>query len=133
MLQVYFLSVLFNILTGYLFAFSGDETEREGLSFHLNNETVRLVIGIFSLLTGLLKILSPVGGNVPVVGDIVPALANAAAGFILIFEFYRNRSTVDSMAAERIGEIIEKNRKLTGFICLAAGILHFIFYSVFFL
>jgi hypothetical protein len=133
MLPIYFLSILLNILCGYLFAFSGNETEKEGLSFHLNNETVRLVIGVLCLLTGILKILSPVGGNVPVVGDLVPALANLAGGFILAFEFYRNRSTVDSMAAERIGEIIEKNRKLTGFVCLAAGVLHFIFYSVLFL
>jgi hypothetical protein len=133
MLQVYFLSILLNILCGYLFAFSGDETEMAGLSFHLDNETVRLVIGVLSLLTGILKILSPVEGNVPVVGDLVPALGNLAGGFILVFEFYRNRSTVDSLVAERIGEIIEKNRKLTGFVCLAAGVLHFIFYSVLFL
>jgi hypothetical protein len=133
MLPVYFLSILLNALSGYLFAFSGDETEKTGLSFHLSNETVRLVIGILSLLTGLLKILSPVGGNVPVVGDLVPALANLAGGFILVFEFYRNRSTVDSMAAERIGEIIEKNRRLTGFVCMSAAVLHLIFFSVLFL
>jgi hypothetical protein len=133
MLPVYFLSIVLNALTGYLLAFGREETEKEGLSLSLNNETVRLIIGVLSAITGILKVLSPVTGNIPVAGDLVPALANLGGGFILVFEFYRSRTTVASAAAERLGEIIEKNKKLTGFVCLAAAVLHFIFYPVLFL
>jgi hypothetical protein len=132
MYQIYFLSIFLNGLLGYMLAFGGDDT-KEGLFFNLDSETVRLIIGGLSFITGILKILSPVTGNIPVAGDIIPALANLAGGFILIFEFYRRRSTIASMAADRLGELVEKNRKVTGFICFGAAALHFIFYPVLFL
>ncbi|MDR2181378.1 MAG: hypothetical protein LBN92_01725, partial [Treponema sp.] len=81
----------------------------------------------------VLKLLSPVAGSVPVAGDLFPALANLAGGFILVFEFYRNRSSIITGMLERMGELFEKNRKLAGFCCLAAAGLHLVFYSVLFL
>ncbi|MDR1144165.1 MAG: hypothetical protein LBK77_08135 [Spirochaetaceae bacterium] len=132
MLQVYFLSIFLNGLLGYLLAFGKDDAGEEW-PFKFNSETLWLIIGVLSCITGVLKILSPVTGNVPVVGDLVPALSSLAGGFILIFEFYRRHSTITSMAADRLGEIIEKNRRMTGFICLGAAALHFIFSSVLFL
>jgi hypothetical protein len=131
MLPVYFLSIFLNGLLGYLLAFGKDDAE--GWPFKFNAETLWLIIGGLSFITGILKILSPVTGNVPIVGDLIPALANLGGGFILIFEFYRRHSTIASMAADRLGELIEKNKRMTGFICLGAAALHFIFYSVLFL
>ena len=132
MLQIYCLSIVLNAVLGYLLAFTEGEGE---LPFHLDNETVRLVTGILASVTGLLKILSPVAvaGNVPVVGDLLPALAGIAGGGILILDFYRRHSTVNAPLLDRIAEIAEKNRKLTGFVCLGAAALHLIFYSVLFL
>ena len=135
MLPVYFLSILLNALAGYILAFEKEEAVNGSLSFSLNNETVRLVIGGLAFVTGILKILSPVAGNVPVVGDLFPALAGIAGGFILIFDFYRSR-TADSPLAdflERAASLAGKNRKPCGFICMGAAALHFIFYSVIFL
>jgi hypothetical protein len=132
MLQVYFLSIFLNGLLGYLLAFGKDDAG-EGWPFKFNSETLWLVTGGLSCITGVLKILSPVTGDVPVVGDLVPALANLAGGFILTFEFYRRHSTITSLAADRLGEVIEKNKRMTGFICLGAAALHFVFSSVLFL
>ena len=42
--------------------------------FSLKNENFALVIGILSAAIGLLKILSPIEGDVPVVGDLVPGV-----------------------------------------------------------
>jgi hypothetical protein len=90
-------------------------------------------LGAASIFTGLLKILSPVAGNIPVIGDLVPALANLSGGFIMVFEYYRNRTTVHSEAVEKLGDIIDKNRKIAGFVFIGAAVLHFVFYSVPFL
>ncbi|MDR2313493.1 MAG: hypothetical protein LBE02_03075 [Spirochaetaceae bacterium] len=132
MLPVYFLSIAINVLVGLLFILNREDAK--GVLFPaLADETVRLGVGILAVITGFLKILSPVAGSIPVVGDLVPALANLAGGLILVFEFYRNRSTIASPAAEQIEKFVDGNRKLTGFICIIAAALHFIFSSILFL
>jgi hypothetical protein len=134
MLPFYLLTILFNAVSGYVLAFRKEESRGEnGFSFSLDNEVFRLVLGAASIFTGLLKILSPVAGNIPVIGDLVPALANLAGGFILVFEYYRNRTALRSEAVEKIGNIVDKNRKITGFVSVGAAVLHFVFYSVPFL
>jgi hypothetical protein len=134
MLPFYFLTILFNAVLGYVLVFRERETREEnGFSFSLDNEVFRLVLGAASVLTGLFKILSPVAGNIPVIGDLLPALANLAGGFILIFEYYRNRTTLRSEAVEKFGDIVDKNRKAAGFVAIGAAILHFVFHSVPFL
>ena len=137
MLLVYLLSVVLNTLVGLILSFCKEEAEPGALSLSLNNETVRLVIGGLSFITGILKILSPVSvpGNIPVLGDLLPALVGLAGGFILLFEFYRHRvpdsSVFDYM--ERIAALIGRNRKISGFICMATAVLHAIFYQIIFL
>ncbi|MDR2048835.1 MAG: hypothetical protein LBP69_05220 [Treponema sp.] len=134
MLPFYFLTILFNAVLGYVLAFRQKEVREEnGFSLSFDNEVFRLVLGAASMFTGILKILSPVAGNIPVIGDLVPALANLLGGFILVFEYYRNRTTVHSEAVEKTGDMIEKNRKIAGFVSIGAAVLHFVFYSVLFL
>ncbi|MDR1390381.1 MAG: hypothetical protein LBJ31_10460 [Treponema sp.] len=133
MLQFYLLSIVLNVFLGCILAFCDGETEQGAPAFTLNNETLRLVAGGFSIGVGILKLLSPVANSVPVVGDLFPALANLAGGFILVFEFYRNRSSLITGAVERLGDFLEKNRRFTGFFCLTAAGLHFIAHQVLFL
>ena len=137
MLPVYLLSVVLNGLVGIILSFCKEEPDTGAMSFSLNNETVRLVIGGLSFITGILKILSPVHGNVPVIGDLFPALTGIGGGFFLSFEFYRKKASGGGGAAldflERIASLINRNRKLSGFVCIAAAVLHFIFYSIIFL
>ncbi|MDR2144502.1 MAG: hypothetical protein LBP29_09050 [Treponema sp.] len=134
MLPFYLLTILLNAVSGYVLAFRKEEAQGEnGFSFSFDNEVFRLVLGAASIFTGLFKVLSPVAGNVPVAGDLVPALANFLGGGILVFDYYRNRTTVRSEAVEKLGDIVEKNRKIAGFISIGAAVLHFVFYSVLFL
>ena len=89
MIQLYFLSILCNGLSGYvLFTGSENVTGEKDLRFSMNNPTLHLVLGILSAITGLLKLLSPMG--IPILGDLVPAAAGLTAGLILIFGIYRN-------------------------------------------
>jgi hypothetical protein len=134
MLPFYFLTILFNAISGYVLAFRKEGIQGENaFSFSFDNEVFRLALGAASIFTGLFKILSPVAGNIPVIGDLVPALANLAGGCILIFEYYRNRTTLRSEAVEQLGDVVDKNRKIVGFVSIGAAVLHFVFYSVPFL
>ncbi|MCL2472845.1 MAG: hypothetical protein FWF26_04120 [Treponema sp.] len=132
MLQFYFLSIVLNALAGYLL-FTGDDNNvlelKEG--FSMKDETFKLVVGILTAVTGLLKLLSPVEGDIPVIGDIVPAVVGLLAGFLLIFGYYQNRSSIElSEHAEKIDRVLGKNKKIIGVIALIVAALHFLFPKV---
>ena len=130
MLQFYFLSIFFNALTGFLIV-SGDSDgipEFGKKFFSAKDETFRLVAGILAAVTGFLKILSPIEGDIPVIGDIVPALAGFLSGFVLVFEYYRVRSTVNlPEQTEKIDRILLRNKKILGVAAIVTAALHFIF------
>ena len=132
MLQFYLLSVCLNALAGYLLFFGDDAVPEFKNGFSLNDEFFRFIVGILSALTGLLKLLSPIEGDVPVVGDLIPAIVGLLCGFILVFEYYRHRSTIEdsnesSGQTERIRIILLGNRKIIGLAALITAALHFIF------
>jgi len=134
MLQFYFLSIAMNALAGYLLI-KGDTDGQGSLVFRsgisLSDETFRLVVGIASALTGLMKILSVIDGDVPVVGDAFPALTGFLAGFILIFEYYRSRTTLEnSDNVEKVDRLLIANKKVIGSAAIVAAVLHFLFPTV---
>jgi hypothetical protein len=141
MIQLYFLSILFNGLSGYLLAL-GDRGENgtaigSGFRFLSGSDTFRLVLGILSAVTGLLKLLSPCMDNIPILGDLLPALMGLLAGFILVFGYYReHRSAADQEEEgklDRMGDVLLKYRKGFGFILLLTALAHFILPQAFLL
>lgn len=154
MLQFYFLSILLNLTVGFIFVFSGhQEAPAEGdasapgdedggenpggmrsaaISF-LGDKTLRLVVGILSLLTGLMKLLSPIQYDIAVVGDLVPALAGLASGAVLLLDWYQERSDVGISLPEALQGVYTGGRKYLGIFCIIAAALHFIFPLVLFL
>ena len=136
MIQFYFLSILLNGLSGYALARDTGEDAvalDTGFRLSLHNETCRLVLGAATILMGFLKILSSIQGDLPVIGDLVPALAGFLAGFILVFEYYRNRSTLEPEHTEKIEQLLIHNKKWVGYFALAAAVFHFLLPSVLFL
>ena len=136
MIQFYFLSILLNGLSGYALVrdADGDAVVLDtGFRFSFTNETCRLTLGAATMLMGLLKVLSSIQGDLPVIGDLVPALAGFLAGFILVFEYYRNRSTLEPEHTEKIEQLLIHNKKWAGYFALAAAVLHFLLPSVLFL
>jgi hypothetical protein len=130
MIQFYFLSILLNGVSGYVLGFGENEPVPEienNLRFSLNNSVFRLILGILTAITGLLKLLSPTEGDIPVVGDFVPAILGLAAGFALLFGYYRERSTVESEQINRLDETIGRYKKWLGFVLLVSAALHFLF------
>jgi hypothetical protein len=139
MIQLYFLSILLNAGSGALIlgdaarkkSGSGDDSGfksiEDELKFPFSGTTFRLVLGILTGITGILKLLSTIDGKMPVIGDIVPALAGMSAGFVLLFDFYKSNSTIKSDKVAEIDNIVGHNKKLFGIFAVASAVLHFLF------
>jgi hypothetical protein len=141
MIQLYFLSILCNGLSGYiLFAGKEGETIEEGAFLSLNSPIFHLVLGILSVVTGVLKLLSPLpsitGNTVYILGDLVPSTAGITAGLLLIFGMYRQGSTAGSESMgelDRIGSNLLRFRKTFGLGLMLVAVMHFLFPQALFL
>ncbi|GHV44477.1 hypothetical protein AGMMS49546_28500 [Spirochaetia bacterium] len=130
MIQFYFLSIVFNAAAGFVLINEGTDVENSiesSLKFSFRNETFHLILGILTMVTGLLKLLSSTPGDIPIIGDLFPAVTGLAAGFILLFGYYQGRSVIEDDKNTRVGEIVSKNRKWIGFAALIVAALHFLF------
>ena len=131
MIQLYFLSIVFNGAAGFLFIF-GDLNESDSAENSTKLSSVgngfRLIIGILAAITGILKLLSPYEG-IAILGDLIPALTGIAAGFMLIFAFYREHSSGDGSEGKinHFGEVFLHYKKAAGVVLLISAMLHFLF------
>ena len=98
-----------------------------------DDSTFRLVIAILSALVGLMKLLSTVQGDMPLIGDLIPAVAGIAGAFALLIEYYSQKSDVSFNLPAFLTSIFVGGRKYLGIFCILAGFLHFIFPRVLFL
>ena len=143
MVQLYFLSILFNGLIGFLLVFTearDTESIESSMKFSFSSGGFRLTLGILAALTGIIKLFAPLNtmvNQIPILGDLLPALAGIVAGFITIFSFYReNSSKIDNDQdgqLDRIGDIFLHYKKAAGFALLAVAALHFLFPTALFL
>ncbi len=99
----------------------------------LRGRTFRLVLGILTALTGFMKLLSVVRTDVPVVGDLVPALAGLAGGFCILLDYYLSESTEKLPLPAWISCVFVRDSRYIGYFCLCAAVLHFVFPDVIFL
>jgi len=132
MLQFYLLSVLANAMTGYilLFGASGGVMDFR-CGFSVKSETFRFTLGIITAITGIFKLLSSIQGDLPIIGDIVPAAVGFLSGFILIFDHYNNSSgdadlTEEPESGKKTSGFLDTNRKLIGAAAMISAVLHFL-------
>jgi hypothetical protein len=140
MLQFYLLSVVLNICSGFALYSEKLEDGKDktndvlvSLKQVFRDSTLRLVLGILTSITGFFKLVSVTPGDVPIVGDLVPALAGLALGFILLLEFSRGKSTAPANPQSKLDLIFLHNRTTFGIIGMIVGFVHFLFASVLFL
>jgi hypothetical protein len=142
MIQLYFLSILCNGLSGYIFFSDGNseagesgESIDKSMKLSIKNPMFILILGILSVVTGVLKLLLPFENKFPFFGDLAPAVAGVTAGLLLIFGI--NRQDTSSVSSERtpgsLGENLPRIRKPLGLGLLACAILHFLFPQALFL
>ncbi len=139
MIQFYFLSIVLNLAGGY--ALCADiplpkPGSFDGVRVFLHDRGVRLVLGILMAVTGVFKLLNAIRGDLPVVGDFLPATAGIAGGIALLVELY-NSADVDSSGAERkpgrAERLFMQNKSIIGIAAMITGVVHFAFPMVLFL
>ena len=140
MIQLYFLSAALTILGGLALALPDRPNPRQflrHLGFILTDSKVRLTLGILNIVVGVLKIVSPMQGDVRIVGDLFPALAGMLAGLVLLLEFNRgvDEGTQSAVPAEgqagqrrrKTARILVESGRLIGFVSIVVGVGHFLF------
>jgi hypothetical protein len=128
MVQFYALSVVANLLTGWLV---GSEPGEGGgfpgqLRKLLEDNTLKFGLGLASLVIAVFKLLSPIEGDIPVVGDLLPAAAGLATGAILLLDFFAGSPALGNDTLNRLGSRLLGYRRYVGIGAAAAGLLHFL-------
>jgi hypothetical protein len=141
MIQLYFLSILCNGLSGYIL-FAGNEGEEsddsinKSIRFSLNTPTFHLVLGILCAVTGVLKLLSPTMDGILLLGDLLPSADGIIAGILLIFGIYRqdiSAAPENPGALDRFGISLLRFRRAIGLGLIIVAFLHFLFPQALFL
>ncbi|HUZ18526.1 MAG TPA: hypothetical protein VMV68_09060 [Spirochaetia bacterium] len=137
MLQFYLLSVVMNLIAGVMLSAGYLETKIPVLSgikeFVEARPGLNLTIGIITLIVGLFKLLSVTNGDVPVVGDLLPALAGLTMGYMLILDYYKSKSDVTSPFVATSERIFLANRIPIGIAGMVIAVVHFLLPRVLFL
>jgi membrane protease YdiL (CAAX protease family) len=130
MLQLYFLSVLFNALCGYILYSYDEEMGNSGekaLSNLFNTPGFQLICGICAAAVAVLVLLLPLSG-IPILGDLVPSAAGLVGAYAVVFGIYRRNSSIDvDSKINRLGESLFHFRKILGIVLMAVSLLHFLF------
>lgn len=140
MLQFYFLSVLLNCIAGLVLALGkGSTATLESVDSPIQsknspdifeNRTFKLVIGILTCFTAIIKLLSAFPGSVPVIGDLIPAAAGLLGGAALLIDYYLGQESVESKLNPKLENLFIANKKYIGILCIVAALLHFLFPKV---
>ena len=136
MLQFYFLSILLNLVIGAILlfgknlvtgAYSVETSKVLGDNAFFDDKTFRIVLGSLSLFVGIMKLLSVVKNDVPVVGDFLPSVAGFLGGFCLIVEYYKMQSGENASLPFFVESVFLEKRIYIGWFCLIVALLHFVF------
>lgn len=161
MLQFYFLSILLNLVTGLVlfceknekpelaedflneenFAdedfFENDSSKKSNNSNPIlglfESKNFKLVLGVLGVLVGIMKLLSVIQNDVPVIGDLFPAIMGIIGGFCVLLQFYMEMNSIDYAPNSLLQTIFVDNRRIIGICCLVVATLHFVFPKVLFL
>lgn len=131
-MQVYFFSVVVIIFSGVLLSnASFGKRFKYDVVFNtdfLEHKTVGVVFGILAALAGVIFILSPTVGDIPVVGDIIPALLGIVGGVSLVLKSLGK----DSYAGENkfvawLYDFLGTNLSILGLLMIIMGVIHILF------
>ncbi|MBI9096942.1 MAG: hypothetical protein JEY91_00625 [Spirochaetaceae bacterium] len=136
MLQIYFLTVLTNIITGLTIAAPFLSTKIEGfqqITEKMENRNYRVILGSVTLITGLFALLNHSTVSMAILGDLIPAITAMAMGVVLIVFYFFSDDEETSKVVKSIKEVSEKYGNILGITGIIAGIIHFIIPTALFL
>jgi hypothetical protein len=135
--QVYFLSIIANLLTGLLLA--ADYLGQKVAFFAewrklLQNRTAEITLGIAVAVIGVIKLIvfSP-GEHVAVVGDLLPGLMGLVLGAVLLGQAFRSRVEKAGPKADQVARVVIGYQVPIGIAGMVVATLHFLFPQVLFL
>lgn len=137
MLPLYFLSITTNLIMGLILAFFDksqkfeDATEEKAAHPILRDTTFLLLLTIFAGFTAIAKLLSPVGTNIIIIGDLLPVLSGVA-GTIIFLGRYLNALQNPKKLPEFFNILINSD-VIIGYVCIATAALHLLFSPFIFL
>ena len=136
MVQFYFLSIFVNLIGGLLLA--GEILNKQFSKLDILQEffkapTYLLSFSIVAAVTGIFKIISVYNGDVPVVGDLIPALISILIAVYLFTSWQKSKEQEINTALEKTDSLIEKYRNILGIAAIVVSLLHFFFPDVLFI
>jgi len=138
MWQLNMFSIIFNGLAGFLFI-QGDAIDKGGGEGETKappfSGGFKLIVGVAAGAVGILKLFAPFRypdsgiHGAPILGDLIPAAAGIAAGFMLVYGFYREQRSgaYADGKLDRAWDELSRIKRLLGIACVAAAALHLIF------
>lgn len=139
MIQFYLLSVLLNLLCGALLVSASGTAAlplARRLSPMLEYLGNRKIIGMLTILVGAQKLFHSLHGDLPILGDLVPALGGILSGaaFLAGFEGIREKGgkAVQGWPC-RLKAWFSARRRVFGYFGMLSAVLHFLFPRVLFL
>ena len=139
MIQFYLLSVLLNVLCGYALAAKKSESASpivRGVETAISDVGLRLTAAVLSIAVGVLKLLFALRGDIPVVGDFLPATTGIVVGATLLLDI-SDETHLPIGKKGRLGTKLEKRllsyKQAIGYAGIMAGLIHFLFPMVLFL
>lgn len=137
MLQFYFLSILLNTLTGLTLIFNSysgqSQNTLKNVPDFFTNNTFKLITGILCSFVALIKLLTSFPGAIPILGDLIPAIAGIVGGISLLIDYYVNNSPTETSLNPKIETFFVVNKKYIGVICVFSALLHFLFPKIVFI
>ena len=136
MVQFYFLSIFVNLIGGLLLA--GDVLNKQFSKLDILQELFKapaylLSFSIISGVTGIFKIISVFNGDVPVIGDLIPALISMLIAVYLFITWQKSRDQDINTAFEKTDSLIDKYKNILGIAAIVISLLHFFFPNVLFI
>jgi uncharacterized membrane protein len=131
--QLWFIAVIVNFILGVILAAEYLEDKVPGSkslqSFMVDQPAARVIFGLLGLVVGFLKLFIHMGPKEHwvIFADFFPAVLSILAGLILLWEYYQDRTTVESDRVTQIGELVSQNKTLIGVLSVVFSIVHFFF------
>lgn len=122
MMQVYFLSVLLNAVTGAILIMGSNRPDSL-----FSNKSFRLATGILAVVIGFLKLFIVVQPDIIIFGDLLPVIAGIAGGANILIDYCREYSSVEINLSEFFTKLFVTGRKYVGILCVIVAVLHFLF------
>ena len=124
MLQFYFLSIFFNLMAGFVLV----NSQKHIIELPaLDQKVFRIVLGVITAVTGVIKLFVVVNSKAVFFGDFLPAVAGMVAGLALFIQ------EDNENIAPWLRRVFVTNKFIVGIACLAIALLHFVFPGALFL